>query len=435
MLATQHLLPISLLAVLLSACGGSSDTPSRPDSSHNHDQLDTQGRLAITTKDSNSVNIIDVKDKNLVATIAAENPAEYLYATENNRYALLVQRSVGKIEFIDGGIWQENHGDHMHPYEQNPELMAYHINGVKPAHVTAGEAHAAVFFDGDKDTGVNASVAVFNEQTIAQNPTTTPLLEYQTYMHGAAQTRDNYLVSTTRDVNSPTVLADSIALYQLTDSGAVEQIKVFDVTCPLLHGSAQNHDYIAFACSDGVVLIEQDEENFTARKLLNSDDFAENQRIGTLKAHHNNEQIIGIAGTDLFSINPATNTIEKLDWQITAEQRLSSGTFNHDGSHMLTLDRAGVLTVFKQESDSGHQHWQVKHNIQVTNDDLSAMPDGQMFKLTLSKQDDIVFIANPISKQIVSYDIETGDKVDTIELDFMPNNLIWLGIAEEEHSH
>ena len=112
---------------------------------------------------------------------------------KNKRYAVLVQADEGEVQFVDGGIWQEDHGDHLHPYQEAPALMEYHLDGVKPAHVTVGENNVAVFFDGNKDTGDNAEVAVFNEQLIAENGTEAHL-EYSTYMHGAAQPRGEFFI-------------------------------------------------------------------------------------------------------------------------------------------------------------------------------------------------------------------------------------------------
>ncbi|TMO90883.1 hypothetical protein CWC11_22610, partial [Pseudoalteromonas sp. S3178] len=73
------------------------------------------------------------------------------------------------------------------------------LESVKPTHVTVGESGIAVFSDGDKDSQQNASAAMFSEAHISGEQGEVAALHYDTYMHGAAQARGEFLISTIRD--------------------------------------------------------------------------------------------------------------------------------------------------------------------------------------------------------------------------------------------
>lgn len=108
----------------------------------------------------------------------------------------------------------------------------------------------------------------------------------------------------------------------------------------------------------------------------------------------------------------------------------------------MTLDSAGKLSILsghehEAEQSSEHQdehHWEVAHEVVVTAADLKDMPKDHSFSLALSYAEEAVFVTDPIAKQIKKYDLGTGELVQTIELDVIPNKLVWLGIARVKRS-
>lgn len=438
-----NLILCAMLSTTLIACGDSKTNitekepvviPNPGGDDHDHDEVSSEGRLAFTTYGANEINIIDLEHKENIATISTQGYAKYIYATENKRYAVLAQVDDSQVQFLDGGIWQEDHGNHLHPYQEDPKLMDFHIDGVKPAHVTTSDDAVALFFDGNDETGDNAQVVMFNETHVAENSSEAPVLNYDTYMHGAAQARGEFLISTLRDANSATKLPDKIALYE-AHGDHFHQEQVFDVSCPGLHGSAQNHDYVAFACTDGVVVIKQEGETFTASKIANTEDFAADQRIGTLKGHHDTEQFIGIAGNEMFIVDPEHGEIEKVQWYNASETYLSGGEFSFDGKYGITLEATGTLTIFEAHVDGGHAHWEVIHSIETSEHDISEMPAKHSYRLAVSHYENVVYVSDPISKHVVKYDLATGQAVDEIELSFVPDRMVWLGIVGGAADH
>ncbi|MBQ4834983.1 hypothetical protein [Pseudoalteromonas luteoviolacea] len=443
------LLSVAVATALLTACGDTKTTivehapvvepvkkeDGHDEHDHDHGSVSEAGRLLVTSPESNSIHLLDIEHKEVAAELASSNYASRVYATEHSRYAVLVQSDNGRVEFVDGGIWQEDHGDHMHPYQEAPKLSDVSFDHVKPAHVTNGEHNTAIFFDGNGEDAINAQVAVFSEAYLGGEKDKLAEIHYDTNMHGAAQSRGEYTLSTIRDPETASTLPTQIGLFH-KHGDHFDQDKVFEQSCPALHGSAQNHEHISFACGDGVVIITEENGEFTAKKIANPESFAEKQRIGVLRGHENSHQFIGIAGTELVVVDAEHDEIEKIEWTITKDHSIAGGDFNYDGSHAAVLDSAGVLTIFEQHAEGDEHHWEVAHTVKVHDHELTALPENVTFRLAFSGAENIVYVTDSDAKHVLGYDLETAEVKVEIELDFTPDRLVWLGIEKGgEHAH
>ncbi|WP_217694033.1 hypothetical protein [Vreelandella aquamarina] len=84
----------------------------------------------------------------MLASMAMDGEAPRLYASPGNRYAVAIQRGEDLVSFVDGGLYTEDHGDHMHDYAETPSMLSLTLNDHKPTHYSAGESQGVVFFDG-----------------------------------------------------------------------------------------------------------------------------------------------------------------------------------------------------------------------------------------------------------------------------------------------
>ena len=134
MLQTQVKTKLSLVALLiassmLTACGDSTTNivekdPIAVDDEHDHDDdhdhdhgaISSAGRLVISAKDSNLVSVYELEDGSLLDSFAVADTPSALAASAGKRYALVVQRTTDRVEFVDGGLFQEDHVDHLHDY-------------------------------------------------------------------------------------------------------------------------------------------------------------------------------------------------------------------------------------------------------------------------------------------------------------------------------
>jgi len=425
-------LVLATAAAALVGCGDSETTiteieptPSQPavGDGHDHEGELGKGRLAIADVNQAVVHIFNLEDNGLMESLTITNPAEYLYASPGSRYAVAVQRSFNTVEFIDGGVWQELHGDHYDQHSDTPELTSFSLTDVKPTHYVPRDDKAIVFFDGDKDTGVNAGLSLLSDESISANKVIAEH-HFDTYMHGTAEVRGDFVLTTLRESGTESSLPERVALFEV-HGDHFHQEQVFEESCPALHGSFQTEDYTAFACSDGVLAIEQQGSVFTAKKISNPVSMIEGVRIGSLKGSEESNVMIGKASSDFFLVDLASQSITPLNWQ--QEANLTSVAYGFDGhnEHMLILDSEGHLNLYSAESN-----WQFESRIDV----FETLAEDAKPLIVSSKAHELVYIIN--GQEVTTIDLHDSEVIAHFDLDFTPGKAAWLGVSgEKEHEH
>ncbi len=59
----------------------------------------------------------DLHSAIVVASFTLANAPSAVYVSPGGRYALALQRPQDATQIVDGGIWQEDHGDHDHDHD------------------------------------------------------------------------------------------------------------------------------------------------------------------------------------------------------------------------------------------------------------------------------------------------------------------------------
>ncbi len=420
---------LAIAALNLVGCNGSETTiiekePTiTPDPGHGHDEELPHGRLAISDSEQPLLYIYDLEENELIETINLTHPAEYLYSSPENRYAVAVHRSNDLVEFVDGGLWQELHGDHYDQHEDAPSLTSFTLTDVKPTHYVPRGETTAFFFDGDKDSGAVAGLSVLSDESISEGSIIAHH-SFDTYMHGTAEIRGDFVLTTLRDANSESSLPEQVALLEMHGDHFHEE-QVFEETCPALHGSFQTEDHIAFACGDGVLVIEQDGELFTASKLANPDTMPEGVRIGSLKGSPESPLMIGLSRGGVFLVDVDHGEITPFEWQPEEDITYLSYGFDGHNEHMLMLDNTGKLNLYAAE-----EGWQLEKRIEV----FEEIAEDAKPLIIASKVDDLVYIVH--EHEVLTVDLAEGAVIHDMHLDFEAGKAAWLGIAaEEEHDH
>lgn len=424
---------LACAATVLAGCGDSDTTitelPSTPaeiDDGHDHGDHNEalgKGRLAIADAEHAIVHIFDLDDNALVESIATTNPAEYLYASPENRYAVAVQRSFDTVEFIDGGVWQEAHGDHFDQHVDAPVLTNFALFDVKPTHFVPRGEQVAIFFDGNQETGANAGLSLLSDESIAAEEIIAHH-EFSTFMHGTAEIRGEFVLTTLREAAAESSLPAQVAVFEI-HGDHFHQEQVFETSCPNLHGSFQTDTHIAFACGDGVLSIEQQGNLFSAQKIANPIDMPEGVRIGSLKGSAESNVMIGGSRAGFFLVDLVTQQISPFNWQ--SEEELTSMATGFDGhnEHMLILDNTGQLNVFSAENE-----WQLDKRIAV----FSTLAEDASPLIIASKAHEIIYIVH--EQEVTEIDLHEGVVIGHFDLDFTPGKAAWLGVAaHEEHAH
>ncbi|MBU2872173.1 5-methyltetrahydrofolate--homocysteine methyltransferase [Colwellia sp. E2M01] len=432
-----NLIAASVATLLLAGCNDTEGTIgdlTEIVDDHEHEVVELEGRLAVLSADSDETILFGLDDGEIVDTFSLTYDSNTLTASADYRYAVIASRANDYVGFIDSGIYQEDHGDHLHPYEEAPVMLDFELNGSSPTHIVKHDGNMTVFNDGNADAGVSASVQVLTDADINSGSVNSEL-NYDINMHGVAKIQGDYLLSTIRrdeaETTSDGTLPDQVGIFHLHD-GEYEQEGVLEENCPDLHGAAQNHEYVAFGCTDGVLIAHPHDDEYHAEKIANIDEVG-TARIGSLYGHDESDSMIGVASGMLFAVNPGVASMEKLEWQLADGVSAVSYSFSHEAEYFLVLDDAGYLNVLSAHDHDGEAHWELEGSIDISEEDLSTMPDGLSFSMTVAQNSDFVFIADPIAKHILQIGLADMSIEGDIETSFVPKSLVWLGIAEEGH--
>ncbi|GAC21047.1 hypothetical protein [Paraglaciecola arctica] len=450
-----NLLAVTISALMLTACGDAETTiiekdpieetdDDHDDHDHVYDSytIESMGRLAVLSAESADLTVFDLDDNDALDTFALVHESNALSVSADYRFAVISSRAQDYVGFIDGGFWREDHGEHLHDYKQAPVMSDYELAASRPTHVIKHDGQMAIFYDGDAESGIPASVQVLSDTDISNQTSVLPTLDYTMNMHGVAKPRGEYLLSTVRrddaeSTSTAKILPDQVGVYHLHDD-EYELEQVLEINCPDLHGAAQNSEYVVFGCSDGVLVANQHDEEYEAEKIANID-ILDGLRIGTLYAHKESESFISIASGHgggpaiLLSVNPEENEMEALEWQPDASP--VAYAFSHDGAHFLVLDDAGYLNILSAHEHDGHMHWELESQLDITEEDVATMPEGMSFSMTVAQNGHYVYVADPIAQHVLQIHLEDKEIEGDIELDFAPEAITWLGVAEEEHNH
>jgi len=415
-------------AALLTACGGGSSNPSdeggnTPGGEDHHGHIDTAGRLVVLETNSNQVHVVDLDDGRVIQSYTADHPPSAVYASPDKRYALLVQRMQDQIQFVDGGIYQEPHNDHMDDRKEAPALLPTRLTGARPTHYEVHDGLAAVFFDGDAETGRNASLTILSDQSIGANAPELASQRLALPMHGTAEPRGDWLLTTWRAEGTESTLPSQVELHE-RHGDHFHHVQRFAPECPGLHGSYSNANYTAFGCTDGVLVVHQNGNDFTAQKINNPPDLGEGVRIGTITGNHHMGNFVGLASGRMFEINPVAGTITRIEWA-DGERIFRAGAIDSEGENLLALDDVGTLHIL---STNG---WRKRAELSAL---IADMPQAAPYPtVVVSGEDDKAWVSDPKGQRLHTVDIDDAQLRDSIALNFNPGGMAWVGIAEHQH--
>lgn len=430
---TRRILPRTSLSaavaatLLLAACGSSDG-----DNDHDHqaDTIDSAGRLAVFDAVAPSVRIHDL-DQGLAveATHATDHPGSAIYASPAQRYAVLYQASANQIQFIDGGLWQEDHGDHLHDYRQASRALAWRLAGPRPSHYNAQAGRqAAVFMDGDAGAGRQAAVHLIDEAGIARGEASASL-ELTLPIHGLAVPLDDQLVTVGRAADAADASPTQLERYRRAGTGFVRESEL-PVRCNRLHGAFDNGNALAVGCADGVLLAR----HLAAGGVDDGVKVTTPIRVSTIAGHPRlTDQFIGF-GTDGVAPAPVTTRFFAIDattasatelvpdgWEAGRIRRAHG--FDRSGQRFHVLDDLGTLYVLERRGAG----WVT---LARTAQAVPAMPTAAPWPaIQANGARDEVYLTDPQARQLVSVDPATGAVRSRQDLGYVPGGLTWLGIV------
>ena len=408
---------VALMTVaLLSACGSSSKNDE-----HENTHVETEGRLSIFDVDAQSLKVIDLEDGSVMDSFVLDGVSTpRLYSLPEHRYVAVIQRDDNLVSFLDSGLYTEDHGDHLHDYEEDPSLLNFTLTNVKPTHFEAGEEQAIIFNDGSDESV--SSVSVFSAESIANGETLFDL-NRETKMHGAAKLIDGQLFVTRRDASiTETTLPAEVERYSVNEDEASFEER-YEAQCSGLHGAGYNHETLIFGCSDGILTIDLQDENYTATKFDGPESMDEYSRIGSVYAHHDVEALVTKGGSQLFSTvveeGEVTYQELKLDEGVTALGQ----NFTPNGEFFWVVGDDEKLYLWNVE-----ESWSVS-SFAISDAEITAVA------VASSAANHHLYVLDVENKKVITVDYESGSAEESVNLDFTPSGIAWMGLAEHDHDH
>lgn len=420
---------------------------------HDHDVDDSvnaevkNGRLLISDKESNKAYVYSISQNKVIQTIELQAKADALVSSSSGNYALVLDRTNNMVNFYDSGIVIEDHGDHAHPYARDVSKLPLQLNYNKPVHYQKFGQQSAIFFDGvgAADNPIENPQQAAGFALVSDKDIATGKLAYHqlnTNMHGTAEPRGEFVISTGRfdTVGSP--LPDTVSVFHRHDDH-FHLDKTFATKCAGLHGSGSVTDYSVFACTDGLLSVKQSGTEFSAEKIMYPASIANTQcighggkpteaRIGSFAIHPDHDYLIGTACGQPYKVNPDGKEITPIIWTTDSTSRVVSYKFDADGKHLMLLDNSGKLHILDVA-----QNYKITATLNLFPAGISEYGHGGP-ALVINPNNEMVHIVDAANKQLMTVDPEAGKISSSIKLDFTPSEIAWFGVKNEhadEHSH
>jgi len=402
-------------AALFSACSSSST-----DDEHADTHIETEGRLAIFDVDAQALKVIDLENGSVIDSFVLDGTSTpRLYSLPGHRYMAAIQRDDNLVSFLDSGLYTEDHGDHLHDYEDDPSLLSFMLTNVKPTHFEAGEDNAIIFNDGSDESV--SSVSVFSAASIVDGETLFDV-NRETNMHGAAKLIDDHLFVTHRDAGiTDTTLPAEVDRYSVNEGVATFEER-YDAQCAGLHGAGYNHETLIFGCSDGILAIDLHDEDYAATKFDSPESMDEESRIGSVYAHHDVEALVTKAGTQLFATVVEDGVVDYQELMLDEGVTALSQNFTPNGELFWVVGDNEKLYLWDVE-----ESWSESTSFTISDTDITSV------SVAPSEAGHELYVLDVDGQQVVTVDYESGSIESTIDLGFTPSGLAWMGLPDHDH--
>ena len=350
------------------------------------------------------------------------------YTSGSGQYLVEVDRIGGKVRFFDSGI--VNHDDHGH---ENPaRWVNAELTSVLPTHYTYSGFHMLIFNDGD------GSISYIDE-TRLEIPSYQPetfQLEGTKNHHGVGIRLDSGKFAVT--FQSETVSGEERLpqMVKFVDSDGTVIDDNGDVEVGRIHGSANNGSYGAFGSTDGVIIVD-DQDNIDLIPNAEGLNSESGNWLGNLKGHEHADVFFGRSrNLGVFMVDPENKSITP----VYSGGDVIGDMFSFDGEYYLVHTEGGRIQVF-----DGHDGDAITDRIVEMADipELSAkggsemdiLKDGEDPSPVLVASDDFLYVLAPNRTQIKVLEIDELKHVHTIELDSPVYSMMKNGFSIEGEQH
>jgi hypothetical protein len=420
---------LSLASIaLLAGCGGGGGGGGNNDD-HSDATINTAGRIVVAENGTNALRVHDLDNNNVEATHRLDHSPSGLYASPGGRYVVALQGSQNQVQFVDGGIWQEDHGDHKHDYKNASRVMSWKLAGTRPSHYDVQEGRqASIFFDGDGTAtpAVVAGMRMITDASIAAGNAVASM-SLAAPIHGFAEPLDNKLLSVHRASDAPDTLPTHLQLHLRSGATYTPQ-RLLTTRCDAMHGSYTSGTYTAVGCADGVLLARHvSATDVTDQKIPTpirvSTVIGHPKTPGQFIAFGNEGTAPAPVTTRFYAIHgdsASATPIVPTGWA-EGNLRRAHG-MDRSGNRFYILDDKGTLIVMAREGNA----WTTVTRIASA---IPSMPTAAPWPtITTNGARDEVYVTDPVARQLVVLNSQTSTVVARRDLGYVPSNALWMGI-------
>jgi len=309
----------------------------------------------------------------------------------------------GGFHVLDGGSWEQPHGDHSHYYTAAPRTTGTVIAAEEPGHVVTHAGRTTLFDDGTGNV-VGFDSADLEDAARTERTYTTPAAH-----HGVAVELEN------GDMVVSEGTVDARTGIRVLDGENDEIAENAD--CPSVHGETVAADEaVVIGCTNGVLVYR----NGVITKVASPDAYG---RIGNQFGTEDSPVVLGDYKTDPDAEVELTTRVSLID-TTTAQLRLvdlpSSYWYRslgrgEDGEGVV-LGTDGALHVIDTTAATVTRSVPVIAPWEVQEDWQSPQP--QVFTM-----DGTAYITDPAARAVHAVDIATGEVFRSADLTVVPNEL------------
>ncbi len=390
-----------------------------------HDMESDWVRLSLLYDDK--IEVMQANTGEIHATVDGKLVEGARYYTSNSgRYLTSIERDGNRVRFFDSGI--TNHEDHGH--EQTAKWVNVQVEAPLPTHYASSEGHMVVFNDGD------GSITHIDEAQL-EIPSYQPTIftfESTVAHHGAGfRLQNGKFAITFKNNNEPGGLPQMVKFVDangnvIDDNGGVE------VT--IIHGDAVNGKYGAFGSTDGVIVVD-DQDNIDLIENAEGLNPESGNWLGTLKGHDNTDVFFARSGNlGVFKVDPVTKTIVN----IYSGDDVLADMFSFSGEYYIVHTADNKVRVF-----DGHHGDEITSRV-VEVADIPELPqaNGRLEADLMSMEepspvlvasDNFLYVLAHNRTQIKVLEIKDLAHVHTIELPAAVESIMKNGFSIEGDQH
>lgn len=239
-------------------------------------------RLFVADGKDGAVRLLDLSDGSTLAEYSLSGPAR-LYRGPSGTLAFAVQREQNQVDLLDSGVRFVEHEEHYDLDLEEPAQLDFALAIAQPTHFVIHDEQVAIFGDGD------GTVTLLTEAAARGGDAPRTFATGRAH-HGVAVPLGDHMVLSLPDPDNEAAILP-VGVTVQTMAGA--EVARF-AGCPGLHGEASvGKSAVAFGCSDGVLLVQQDGAAFSAAKIPNPADNPNAARVGALDYSDAAEMLVG----------------------------------------------------------------------------------------------------------------------------------------------